>query len=791
MHQKQKKFTNFTQIKPNYNILKRIDPSFLVSNFPFSPISLFFFARLVAQSGFGRIWLLYILPLTFYLSPISFFAQDSISKQPKIGLVLSGGGAKGLAHIGVLKVIEKAGVKIDYIGGTSMGAIVGGLYASGYTATQLDSIFSNTNYEAVIQDLIPRSSKNFYEKANDERYAFSLPFNKFKLGIPTALSKGLYNYNMVTRLTHNVRHERDFNKLPIPFLCIATDIETGEEVLLDEGFLAQSIMASGAFPSLYSPVIVDGRYLIDGGVINNYPIEEVRNMGADIIIGVDVQDDLKDRESLREASHILVQISNLQMIKKMNSKKTMTDVYIHPDVSNYSVISFDKGAEIISNGEKAGLEVLAELEKLGTSYSKKTLTQPTKENDSIFVSSIAHTKLENYTRSYLLGKLRFKPGTQISYGDLKQGIENLNATQNFGTINYTIEKDLVGDRLELNLTENPTRTFLKFGLHYDGLLKSGILVNFTQKKLLFKNDIFSADIVLGDNFRYYLDYYIDNGFYWSFGFKSRYTGFNRNITTDFSQGVLFSTSDVNSINVSLSDFTNQVYLQTVFIQKFVIGIGAELKHLKLESKTLAGNNPKIEDSDYFSLFGYLKFDSFDNKYFPKKGWYFNGDAQAFIYSSDYTKTYNNFSILKADAAIAQKLFNRTTLLVQTEGGFTVGEQTVPFFNFVFGGFGFYPLNNFRPFYGYDFLSFAGNSYVKAQFQLDYEIFRKNHVNVFANFANAGDKIFESDEWITKPSYSGYGFGYGLETIFGPIEIKHSWSPETKDHYTWFGVGFWF
>jgi len=233
--------------------------------------------------------------MTFYLSPITILAQDSIPKQPKIGLVLSGGGAKGLAHIGVLKVIEEAGVKIDYIGGTSMGAIIGGLYASGYTATQLDSIFNNTDYDAVIQDFIPRSSKNFYEKANDERYAFALPFDKFKIGIPTALSKGLYNYNMITRLTANVRHERDFKKLPIPFLCIATDIETGQEVLLDKGFLAQSILASGAFPSLYSPLVIDGKYLIDGGVINNYPLDEVKKMGADIIIGVDVQDDLKDR----------------------------------------------------------------------------------------------------------------------------------------------------------------------------------------------------------------------------------------------------------------------------------------------------------------------------------------------------------------------------------------------------------------------------------------------------------------------------------------------------------------
>jgi NTE family protein len=723
--------------------------------------------------------------------PIPFFAQDSIPKQPKIGLVLSGGGAKGLAHIGVLKVIEKAGIKIDYIGGTSMGAIIGGLYASGYTATQLDSIFNNTDYNAVIQDFVPRSSKNFYEKANDERYAFALPFNKFKIGIPTALSKGLYNYNMITRLTATVRHERDFKKLPIPFLCIATDIETGQEVLLDQGFLAQSVLASGAFPSLYSPLIIDGKYLIDGGVINNYPLDEVKKMGADIIIGVDVQDDLKSRESLEDATRILVQISNLQMIQKMQEKKKLTDVYIRPDVEEYSVISFDKGAKIIERGESAANNVIEQLYTLSTSYQKQKTIVPFTETDSLFISSISHTQLENYTRAYIVGKLRFKPGRKISFAELKQGIENLNATQNFGSINYTLEKEGSGDRINLNLTENPHKAFLKLGLHYDGLFKSGILVNFTQKKIVFKNDIFSTDVVLGDNFRYNLDYYIDNGFHWSFGVKSRFTGFNRNVTTDFSQGVLFTTPDVNSINIDFSDFTNQIYMQTVFVQKFMVAGGLEYKHLKLKSETLNNEGTIIENSDYLSAFGYLKYDSFDNKYFPKKGWYFNGDIQAFLFSSDYTNTFSKFTILKADAGFAQKLFNRTTLTIQTEGGLSIGEQTVPFFNFVFGGYGFYPLNNFKPFYGYDFLSFAGNSYVKGQFQLDYEIFRKNHLNFSANFANVGDKLFDSSDWLNRPAYTGYGFGYGLETIFGPVEIKHSWSPETKDHHTWFSVGFWF
>ena len=212
------------------------------------------------------------LLLLAFFTILNAVAQEQEKRKPKIGLVLSGGGAKGFAHIGVLKVLEQAGVKIDYIGGTSMGAVVGGLYASGYNAQQIDSIFRSTNFDALLSDYVPRSSKTFYEKRNDEMYAFSLPLKKMRIGIPTSLSKRLYNYNLLNRLTYNVRHVRDFNQLPIPFLCMATDIETGEEVLLNKGYLAQAMLASGAFPTLFSPIEVDGRLLVDGGVTNNFPV---------------------------------------------------------------------------------------------------------------------------------------------------------------------------------------------------------------------------------------------------------------------------------------------------------------------------------------------------------------------------------------------------------------------------------------------------------------------------------------------------------------------------------------
>ncbi|HEY0091527.1 MAG TPA: patatin, partial [Flavobacterium sp.] len=413
--------------------------------------------------------------------------------------------------------------------------------------------------------------------------------------------------------------------------------------------------------------------------------------------------------------------------------------------------------------------------------------------DSLNISNISLNKLDNFTRAYVLGKLNFKKQKRVSYNDLKIGIDRLSATQNFSGISYTILTDpLGGDELHMNLVENPIKTYLKFGVHYDGLYKTGVLGNITQKNLLFKNDVVSFDLILGDNFRYNLDYYIDNGFYFSLGFKSRYNRFNRNVGTDFSNGELLSDLGLNSINIDFTDFTNQAYVQSVFVQKFLVGAGLEIKHLKIKSETLQNTTPVFENSTYASLFGYLKYDSFDNRYFPKKGWYFSGDFQYYMSSTDYTGLFNKFSIAKADTGIAQTFYKKFTIKLQSELGFVIGEESVPFFDFILGGYGFQTINNIRQFYGYDFLSLSGNSYLKGAATIDYEIFKKNHLNFSANLASISDNLFEKTEWFSEnQKYTGYAIGYGLETIVGPLEIKYTWSPELPRGYTWFSIGFWF
>ncbi|MDT7829074.1 patatin-like phospholipase family protein [Pricia sp. S334] len=741
-------------------------------------------------------------------SGIFAFGQVGDSSSPKVGLVLSGGGAKGLAHIGALKVIEEAGVKIDYIGGTSMGAIVGALYAAGYTATELDSIFRTTDFTNLIDDNLPRSAKTFYEKEDSERYAVTLPFSKFKISVPSAYSGGQNVYNELVKLLYPVKNITDFDKLPIPFLCIATDVENGEEVILKEGYLPQAVMASGALPSLFEPVKADDRLLIDGGVVNNYPIEKVKNMGADVIIGVDVQHGLRDREGLISATEILLQINNYRTVNDMVEKSEQTDVYIKPEIDKFSVIDFNLAARIIESGAVAAKKSYGDLRRLAKMQGDVKGQVPViKPVEKLTIDHLTVTGSANYPRGYVKGKLRLGKDGETTFSKLEQGVGNLAATRNFKTIHYKL-KDSGGEQeLILDLTENPVKTFVRIGAHYDDLYKTAAILNVTRKQLLTRDDVASFDFIIGDNVRYNFQYYVDKGSYWSFGLNSRFNDFRKEIDFDLIRGNYEVPSGINlgTINLDVSDFTNRVYVETVLREEFAYRMGVEHKLLKYSTRTLgqlgedevradrrtSDGKTYFENSNFYSVFGKLTLDTYDDAYFPSKGLYFDGDFHFYLLSSDFNDNFKEFSVAKARMGGAVPISKYLSLNIETEGGFKLGTSDVTSFDFILGGFGTDLINNNIPFFGYDFISLPGNSFVKAYGRLDYEFWPKNHLMFTANFSNVDDDIFRTGEWFTLPDYSGYGIGYGWESFLGPLQVHYSWSPEGKTNNFFFSLGYWF
>jgi NTE family protein len=337
---------------------------------------------------------------------------------------------------------------------------------------------------------------------------------------------------------------------------------------------------------------------------------------------------------------------------------------------------------------------------------------------------------------------------------------------------------------------------LRLGLHYDQLYRTGALLNITRKRLFTNNDIASLDVVVGDNIRYNFNYYIDKGYYWSVGFNSSYSFFDSNVAIDFIENDVVSTegAQLNEIELQYSDFTNQLYAETLFKRIFLLGGGIEHKYLRYLSETIGideNNSPRtvFESTNYFSAFGYLKFDTYDNVFFPKEGFLFEGNFHLYLFAEGRNKDFEPFSIAKAKAGYAEKWTDKLSSVLTTEGGFSLGSTLTESLDFFIGGYGFNEINNIVPFYGYEPLSLRGNTYLKSSLTIDYEIFRKNHINIFGNIAKVGDDFFESGKWIDRIDYSGYGAGYGLETFLGPLEVKYAYSPESGNSEWYFRVGF--
>ena len=313
-----------------------------------------------------------ILHLIFCLTLL---LTEALAEGPKIGLVLGGGGAKGAAEVGVLKVLEEAGIKPDFIVGTSIGSIVGGLYAAGYSATELETMFQTQEWLSLLTDRSSSLANEPYKTVDSVTYIFGIPIIDRKakgLGV----MKGSSIEHMLDSMA-SAKGCKDFASLKIPFCCVAADIRSGTEVILREGSLSKAMRASMAIPGVFKPVEIGDRKLVDGGMLNNLPVDVCRQMGADIIIAVDLQqNEQKSRPQtdltaltpiadLVGLGGILNWITNRPDIEKYNTNRQQADIYIHP-VLDADVTSFGNksAARLIQQGANAAHNLLPSLTKL-------------------------------------------------------------------------------------------------------------------------------------------------------------------------------------------------------------------------------------------------------------------------------------------------------------------------------------------------------------------------------------------------------------------------------------------
>ena len=441
-------------------------------------------------------------------------------KETKIGLALSGGGARGLAHIGVLKVIDELGIKVDYISGTSIGAVIGGLYAVGYSGEEIEEIFLNHfDWDFLQLDLVARPDYYIGEKRWNNEYNFTfLLSDNFIPSLPQGFVDGNKLLGQLFDLFYSYSHIEDFNLLPIPFSCAATDLLTGETIILNSGYLPEAIRASMSVPSIFSPFSLGDRLLIDGGIKMNLPSSILWDMGADYVIGVKVTSDLRERDRLTNPILVLDQTINISSSDKTMAAIDDCTLVIEPDLESYLATDFKQAQMIIAAGEQAARSVMNELispsyqpEKV---YDQKISTLPdiiVFENIYVVGNQyISNTKIREYTG--------LSSNTPLTKDDILAGIEAAYNSNLFRYIYPLINQTNEGYTLTLRVTERP-RNRLGLNIRYndrDDLILGGVI---EMRNYIGKNSNLMIGISIGGQRELLFDYVKNFGREWGVYFR--------------------------------------------------------------------------------------------------------------------------------------------------------------------------------------------------------------------------------------------------------------------------------
>lgn len=738
----------------------------------------------------NRTYPVFLLCIFFYFFPSIVIAQEPL----KVGIVLSGGGAKGYAHVGVLKVMEEAGIRIDYIGGASMGAIIGGLYASGWSAAELDSILHSMDMTTLLQDPIPRDIVPFFNKLYGEKYALSLSVQDSKINLPLALSDGQMAYNLLSQLTSRIPQRTVFSDLPVPFFCTGTDVATGECIILEEGNLPLAMRASGAFPGLLAPVEINNRLVADGGIVNNFPAKELKDKGMDIVIGVNVEADLYEKRELNSVEKIIMQISSFQMTQKSSEQYLYTDLLICPDIYSYGITDFEAVDTLIQRGERAARQVWDELMEIAAKQREAGQVEYTSAaafEDNWQIDSVVVAPNPVYTEANILRNFPEKLPGKISSQAFYKGIVNLYGTGFFRFVDYHFEIDEKDNNtlfIQPKLKPGYDRQF-RVGLHYDDEYRSGLLLNATLLNLGIKNSITSIDIILGDQFRYGYHFYIDRGTKPGFGTNSSLHLNDVRFVLP-KEIVLPDSSSLDNLVFNLSDFSNDVYVNFATSNDFSVGFSGELKYYKFTTKQVSGGLEEqglVNDKGwYLTSTAFYKHDSRNRRYFATKGVKANINARM-IYELPFLSDQETTGKFGYNLDLFfQKIFPVTERLsagVNANLGLTFGQKMAPY-RYYIGGNNLNGINNFKPFPGLHFAEKSGTDFASISLTAQYRLLKSHYILVSGNTAYLKRTFDHKKLGI----YSG-SIGYGLDTPLGPIEVTYSFSNEGDSFY--FNLGYWF
>lgn len=680
-----------------------------------------------------RLRLLYVVMCVLCLSTTKAEARELGRK--RVAVVLSGGGAKGVAHARALKVIEEAGIPVDIVVGTSMGSIVGGLYASGYTADQIDTLVRTQDWQSLITDKTDRKFLRLDDKQNTEKYMLSIRFDKSP---SEAIEGGLLKGNKIgyklSELTADHLDSIDYRTLPIPFACVATDMTTYKEVDMYSGRLAESIRTSMAIPGVFSPIRRDSMVLVDGGLVNNYPVDIARKMGADIVIGVDVTSPMRDYNELKSATSVLMQLLEMPSASKIEENRANTDVLIKVNVSGYSAASFNKEAidTLLVRGETAAREKWDEL--------------------------IAMKPIIGIPNDYVPETVRRKPKHLVIDYKTFEPVPTIFSTRN-------------------------NASFLGIGARFDNEELATLLLGGTYEFNHKNHFQLGAEVRLGKRLYTKVHTSINPWNRWKLQLLYNYTNNDMKL---YNEGDEIANVNFHRHNVKLSLSRSWRLLNISFGAAF----NSENYDNLLTTQQWANFAQEKTTERSLSYFFAMQFDNQDARVLPKRGMKWSVMYKYYTDNGIKFGDKGGISSVEGYWNIAIPLTRTTILQPFASGRFVESRNThLNMVNFV-GGIDTYDhyMPQQLPFAGINYIQMAPNQVLIGGLTFRQYITENIYTFAIGNYGftgNAFHNFFDTKNMV------GAAIGGGYKTPVGPIELNLNWSNITKKVGAFFNIGYMF
>ncbi len=593
--------------------------------------------------------------------------------RPRVCVVLSGGGALGSAHVGVLKVLDELKVPVDCVAGTSMGAVVGGMYAAGYTPAELEDILLAIDWSDLLDDRPRRQAVPYRRKQDDLTFLTRLEvgFNRGRLQLPTALITGQKLDFLLQALAAHTVGVDSFDALVIPFRAVATDLESGEEVVLDHGDLARAVRASMAVPGVFRPVEIDGRVLVDGGLVNNLPVDQAHAMGAEVVIAVDVGEPLRTRDRLRSLTGITGQVVSMMTRGNVDRQLAGADLVIHPAVEEFDGADFTKARKMIPMGEEAARQVADELARYSVDdddyasyrsrFQRRDIEQPTVVSVEVELASSAEPEL-------VLSRIRTRAGDPLDMRAVARDLERLYSLGDFELVGFTLslEDDGYGLHIEAHQKSWGPHT-MRFGLNlfadFEGTGEFNILGDYTMTRLNRLRAEAKLALQVGEEPRLFAEFYQPLnivGRWFVAPHLEAWTDRTGDITSDVVAGGV-------DLGLSLGRFGE-------------IRLGAVRGYARTRPAEGGAESPLVT-VDWGGLTGRVVLDQIDNPNFPRSGYIGNlsvlSAREGFDSDAEYDRV--EWGVLGATST------GPHTVLGWFKGGDSLGSDLPPWWWFQLGG----------------------------------------------------------------------------------------------------------